>query len=110
MKIHGDDAVSGNSTLTLTFDQKGAVSGTLTDEGTEEGKPFRERVAFKSDLIVTRHRTDESGEYYEAEVPLVIGNIATIRAVVKMRVSPVDGKIYADGCTITSCTDFADWE
>ena len=110
LEIHGDDAVSGNSTLTLTFDQKGTVSGTLTDEGTEEGKPFRERVAFKSDLIVTHHWTDESGEYYEAEVPLVIGNIATIRAVVKMRVSPADGKIHADGCTITSCTDFADWE
>ena len=110
LEIHGDDAVTGTSTLTLTFDQKGAVSGTLTDEGTEEGKPFRERVAFKSDLIVTLHWTDESGEYYEAEVPLVIGNIATIRAVVKMRVSPADGKIHADGCTITSCTDFADWE
>ena len=110
LEIHGDDAVIGTSTLTLTFDQKGTVSGTLTDEGTEEGKPFRERVAFKSDLIVTHHWTDESGEYYEAEVPLVIGNIATIRAVVKMRVSPADGKIHADGCTITSCTDFADWE
>ena len=109
LEIHGDDTVIGTSTLTLTFDQKGAVSGTLTDEGTEEGKPFSERFAFKSDLIVTRHWTDESGEYYEAEVPLVIGSFATARAVVKMRVLP-DGKVHADGCEITNCTDFGDWE
>ena len=61
LEIHGDDTVIGTSTLMLTFDQKGAVSGTLTDEGTEEGKSFSERFAFKSDLIVTRHWTDESG-------------------------------------------------
>lgn len=108
--IHGDTAVEGFSTLTLTIDQKGTVSGTLIDEGTEAGEPFRERVAFKADLIPTRHGTDEDGECYEAEVPIALGNIATIRAVVKMRVSSVDGKVHADGCTITSCTDFADWE
>lgn len=108
--IHGDDAVEGFSTLTCTIDRKGTVSGTLIDEGTEDGKPFHERFAFKADLIVTRHGVDEVGAYYEAEVPIALGNIATIRAVVKMRVSSADGKIHADGCTITSCTDFADWE
>ena len=108
--IHGDNAVEGSSTLTLTVDQKGTVSGTLIDEGTEAGKPFRERFAFKADLIVTHHGTDEVGAYYEAEVPIALGNIATLRAVVKMRVSSADGKVHADGCTITSCTDFADWE
>ena len=109
LEIHGDDTVIGTSTLMLTFDQKGAVSGTLTDEGTEEGKSFSERFAFKSDLIVTRHWTNESGEYYEAEVPLVIGNLATARAVVKMRVLP-DGTAHAAGCEITDCTDFGNWE
>ena len=109
LEIHGDDTVIGTSTLMLTFDQKGAVSGTLTDEGTEEGKSFSERFAFKSDLIVTRHWTNESGEYYEAKVPLVIGSFATACAVVKMRVLP-DGKVHADGCEITDCTDFGNWE
>ena len=79
------------------------------DEGIDQGKPFRERTAFKGDLIVTGYFEDDKGVGYVAEAPLVIGNLATIRVVMKMRVSS-DGKIWSAGCEITECTDVGDWD
>ncbi len=109
MEIHGDDEVeSGTSTITLTIDQKGGVSATLVEEGIDKGVPFRDRIAFKSDLIVIEYWESEGERFYEAEVPFVIGNLATAHVDVTMRVSP-DGKVYADGCEITEWTDFGDW-
>ncbi len=117
MEIHGDDEVkNGTSTITLTIDQKGGVSATLVDEGVynkfvfgRDGVQFRDRLAFKGDLIVTRYYEDDDGGRYEAEVPFVIGNFATAHVDVTMRVSP-DGKIWSEGCEITECTDLGDWD
>lgn len=108
-EIWGDPEAEGISTLILTLDPKGTVTATLIDKGVEDGEPFLESCAFKGDLLVVKHQTDEEGEFYEAEIPLVNGNIFTIRVVVKMRVSPDDGKVHTEGCEITHCTDFADW-
>ena len=109
VEICGDEEVEdGTSTITLVLDRKGGVSATLVEEGIDRGVPFRDRFAFKGELIVIE-RWEEGGErFYEAEVPLVIGNRATAHVDVTMRVSP-DGKVYADGCEITEWTDFGDW-
>lgn len=108
MEIHGDDEVVGTSTLTLSIDPKGGVSATFVEVGVDRGVPFREKTAFRGDLIVTAHWTDGVNEFYLAEIPFVVGNFAVMRAEVTMRVSP-DGRIRADGCEITDCTDIADW-
>ena len=109
MEIHGDEEVeNGTSTITLVLDQKGGVSATLVEEGVDRGTPFRDRFAFKGDLIVIERWEEEGERFYEAEVPLVIGSLATAHVDVTMRVSP-DGKVHADGCEITEWTDFGDW-
>ena len=109
MEIHGDDEVeSGTSTLTLAIDQKGGVSATILDKYVEMGRSFSDKLAFKGDLIVTGYFEDDKGVGYVAEAPLVIGNLGTVRIVVKMRVSS-DGKIRSEGCEITECTDTGDW-
>lgn len=109
MEIHGDDEVeSGTSTLTLAIDQKGGVSATILDKYVEMGRSFSDKLAFKGDLIVTGYFEDDKGVGYVAEAPLVIGNLGTVRIVVKMRVSS-DGKIWSAGCEITECTDTGDW-
>ena len=108
MEIHGVVGVYGTSTLTLTIDPKGGVAATFIEEGVEFGEPFRERTVFKGDLIVTRRGTDGGMDCYVAVIPFVVGNFAVMEADVTMRVSP-DGKVYADGCEITDCTDLGDW-
>ena len=109
METHGDDEVgSATSTLTLAIDQKGGVSATLLEKYVKMGRSFSNKLAFKGDLIVTGYFVDDDGGCYEAEAPFVIGNLGTIRVVMKMRVS-ADGKIWSAGCEITECTDAGDW-
>lgn len=106
LDIHGDSEIEdGTSTLTLEIGPNGTVSATLVDQGLDEGKPFRERAVAKGDLIVMRREWD----CYIARVALVFGNAVLIAVDLEMRVSD-DGLVYDDGCAITDCTDFADWE
>lgn len=104
--IHGDPEVSGTSTLTLEIAANGTVNATLVAEGTEKGKAFRERATAKGDLIIWDYES-ETG-VYSADVCLVFGKVGILFTGVDMEASD-DGKIYADDCVISDCTDFADW-
>lgn len=112
-EIWGDPEAKGTSTLTLALDPKGTVAVTFVDEGidfinpaTGVGEPFVDTVKTKAEFLVTRHLSGP--DRYVALVPIVIPNECTLRAVVELRVSP-DGLIRSENCTITECTNFADW-
>ena len=104
--IHGDPEASGTSTLTLEIGPKGAVSATLASEGIDGDGPVRERATARGELIV--HGRERDPDCYEASVALAFRGIGLVAAEVELRVS-ADGKVHAEGCEITDCTDFADW-
>ena len=110
--IHGDPEVAGTSTLTLEIGSNGMVNATLVEEGNKGGKPFRKKTVAKGDLVVSDYspaQAKSEADTFTAGVELVFGNVGLLDVEVKMQASPDDGKIYADGCEITYCTDFADW-
>lgn len=106
LPIHGDPECEGISTLTLEINSKGAVSATMVDDCIDNGEKVLEKVKGNGELIIWGY--DKEHRVYKSSVAIVFGKFATLAVDLDLHISD-DGKIYADGCEIVYCTDFADW-
>lgn len=106
LPIHGDPECEGFSTLTLEINSKGTVSATMVDDCIDNGEKVLEKVKGNGELIIWGY--DQEHRVYKSSVAIVFGKFATLAIDLDLHISD-DGKIYADGCEIVYCTDFADW-
>lgn len=106
LPIHGDPECEGFSTLTLEINSKGTISATMVDDCIDNGEKVLEKVKGNGELIIWGY--DQEHRVYKSSVAIVLGKFATLAVDLDLHISD-DGKIYADGCEIVYCTDFADW-